>query len=347
LKVLEENHYYPFGLKHTEALLKKDIFYEKEDEEWLKKVDLVSEIKKGIVVPNSGYQYKYNGKEWQDELNLNLYDYGARNYDPALGRWMNLDPLANMYPSTSPYAFVNNNPLIFVDPDGRLILSAKFVRDYPEIANYIKNNLKNDVLNSPRIMEALSQVTGGNLNAKTVSYALTDGQGPKYQTSKAPGGSEGATGYYNSSSNTIQIGQEFLNKIEEVLKNGSLEQKEEAALALLMSTLHEFSHYGDWLDGSFAGGDVGWDLEKMLFRKVTDDPWNKESVDKHDSDDLRKFINNDKDNDVLPTLPTSAKSDKKSTVKPDLFDKKREYPGSAGPADKRKLPDPKKKQNEN
>jgi len=39
-------------------------------------------------------EYKYNGKELQDELGLNMYDYGARNYDPALGRWMNIDPLA-------------------------------------------------------------------------------------------------------------------------------------------------------------------------------------------------------------------------------------------------------------
>jgi RHS repeat-associated protein len=71
------------------------------------------------TVPNSGYQYKYNGKEWQDELGLNFYDYGARNYDPAIGRWMNVDPLAADAPGWTPYNAMWNNPLRFVDPDGR------------------------------------------------------------------------------------------------------------------------------------------------------------------------------------------------------------------------------------
>ncbi|OYQ49735.1 hypothetical protein CHU92_00265, partial [Flavobacterium cyanobacteriorum] len=42
------------------------------------------------------YKYKYQEQEWQDELGLNMYDYGARNYDPALGRWHNIDPLAEV-----------------------------------------------------------------------------------------------------------------------------------------------------------------------------------------------------------------------------------------------------------
>lgn len=73
-------------------------------------------------------KFGYNGKELNSELELDWYDFGARNYDASLGRWMNIDPLAENYSATSPYVYTLNNPLFFVDPDGRKIRNADEVR---------------------------------------------------------------------------------------------------------------------------------------------------------------------------------------------------------------------------
>ncbi len=59
--------------------------------------------------------------ELNDKLGLNLYDFGASNYDAAIGRWLNVDPLAELYPNTSPYIYGLNNPVFWTDPTGMTV----------------------------------------------------------------------------------------------------------------------------------------------------------------------------------------------------------------------------------
>jgi len=137
LKILEQNHYYPFGLKHTNYNVdKRDYKKDEENPELLKMPQLP-------VDESIAYNYKYNSKEWQDELGLNMYDYGARNYDPAIGRWMNIDPLAEKGRRWSPYNYCMDNPVYFIDPDGMLVHHWPTLSDVKDFVGGVGTGIKN------------------------------------------------------------------------------------------------------------------------------------------------------------------------------------------------------------
>jgi RHS repeat-associated protein len=77
-------------------------------------------IERGLSDPEvPKNDYLFNGKGLDSDLRLNWYHYGARFYDPAIGRWNGVDPLAANYLSWSTYNYVMGNPISFIDPDGR------------------------------------------------------------------------------------------------------------------------------------------------------------------------------------------------------------------------------------
>jgi RHS repeat-associated protein len=70
------------------------------------------------------YRYGFNGMEKDEEFNgtPNTYDFGARIYDSRIGRWLAIDINNYQYPWSSPYTGLSNNPILFIDPDGKAVI---------------------------------------------------------------------------------------------------------------------------------------------------------------------------------------------------------------------------------
>jgi RHS repeat-associated protein len=91
--MLEETHYYPFGLTMA---------------------GISSKVLNGEVENKK----KYNGIDWENDFDLAIYDAFYRELDPQTGRWWQIDPVTNGYEEFSPYASNYNNPIKFSDPLG-------------------------------------------------------------------------------------------------------------------------------------------------------------------------------------------------------------------------------------
>ncbi|MBD2769223.1 hypothetical protein IC235_15130 [Hymenobacter sp. BT664] len=112
----------------------------------------------------TGYRFGFNGKEKDAEFNSN-YDFGARIYDPRIGRWMATDPLAGKMSSHSPYNYAFDNPVSLIDPDGMMPHSPIYGLDGKYLGNDSKGFTGQVIFMSEQMFALLGGIQGGGFGA--------------------------------------------------------------------------------------------------------------------------------------------------------------------------------------
>lgn len=204
-ELLDEKHYYPFGLEH-----------------------------KGYITSAVGisHNYGYNGNEELPELSLELLDFNARNYDGSLGRFLSFDPLASDpdQVNKSPYAFSWNNPIKLSDPTGMIPTTRDYAHDFDywrevleDAAFYGQFGMKTYIFNaSDELMTGLSgSENSGNTPEDKDCCGIKDGgsalaMGPNgVEMVNYSGYSNGLTQlgeFLTYTGGVTDLGQEFLKK---------------------------------------------------------------------------------------------------------------------------------------
>ncbi len=178
LSIVEENNYYPFGLKHKRY---------------------------NTAINGTHHKYMFGGKELQDEIvgssSFEVYDFGARNYDPAIGRFIQVDPLAAEYVYNGTYNFAENNVIQFNELEG------------------LENGIPNFYMDHGRVGQFFTGLVTWGSGASKVFEDTTDG-------------SKAAKAEMNNYHSTIQIDQNDFNKVPvsreaaDLMKEGSVQMSE-------------------------------------------------------------------------------------------------------------------------
>ena len=179
--VEEVNHYYPFG---------------------------------GTFASSQSVQpYKYNGKELDRKNGLDWYDYGARMYDAALGRWHAVDPMAEKFYSLSLYNYCFDNPVKYIDPDGK---QGRPTRP-PVRRGYRNGGRPNPYAFYPRGMRPQSYVQKTSMTYRGNGTRQMVGMGPQaiLNTVNTPGGNEVQMSNNNEFGMGISGGIDFLNSYKD------------------------------------------------------------------------------------------------------------------------------------
>ena len=242
--VVEETAYYPFGLA----------------------IDGLSS-KANKPASYDANKFKFNGMELQapefaDNSGLNWTDFGARMYDPQIGRWLAHDPMAEKFVYESTYAFAGNNPCSNIDVDGAfkfpIIKESEMRSKYKHFYNFIKYNME-DLVKSPRVMAAYKSFS--MQKPDDLKKDFKGGQGTEIVLKE----NTEFRAHYNPKTRQIEIRKDLIDLIEST--DG---QDREAVLAYVaLEIMHEQVHKGNNLSiqrrGNVFTDEDGYALGEQLY----------------------------------------------------------------------------------
>ncbi len=193
--IIEENNYYPFGLKHKGYNSGGDT----------------------ALANDTAQKWKYANEEYEEELGKNTVAYQWRDYDPAIGRFNKVDRFAEKYVSHSPYAFTKNNPILYREIAGDSIVdSDNIVRDFRNVINSkigeLDRLLNDENFNFTQAGVTRSQLTQlrGDLNGIIGELDALESSDQIYRVSFDSnfGTDEGGVSFDNSDNSVaIQVGE--------------------------------------------------------------------------------------------------------------------------------------------
>jgi RHS repeat-associated protein len=227
--IVKETNYYPFGLTHQGYN------------------NLTSSLGSA-----GAKKYQYNGKELQEDYGLDWYDYGARFYDAGLGRWFVVDPLAEKHSGLSPYNYAANDPILFIDPNGKDIWiyydGGKHKVRYEQGMKYKGNN--GFVSKTVKYLNSMNSVKAG---AKVLRTLIKSNNTFDFTYTKSRGGDRTLQFDYTSNQTKYKKGGGEIHAAS--LMNSKITSSQKVA-----ATAHELFHGYERESGQNPGtvnGEVG------------------------------------------------------------------------------------------